>query len=134
MRMIPLDFHALRQDCPIIFGGGAFISLWVGTGWTRIVRPLCEGLEVIARQRLAEGHAPLRIVQVKEADGVLSCLLEGANEEAFALKAVAERQSEAVCEACGQTGSLVTISGWDTPWYKTLCCMHRAEAQAEQKY
>lgn len=121
--MNPLDFHALRHDCPIIFGGGAFISLWVGAGWTSIVRPLCEGLEVIARQRLAEGHAPLRVVQIKEADGVLSCLLEGATQEALALKAQAERESETICEACGQPGALVSISGWS----KTLCAAERLD-------
>ncbi len=133
MRMIPLDFHALRQDCPIIFGANAFISLWVGIGWTSIVRPLCEALEVIARQRLEEDHAPLRILQMKELNGVLSCILEGANEEALVLKAEAERQSESVCEACGEAGSLVVISGWGSTWDKTLCNLHYAEAQAEQR-
>ena len=133
MRMTPLDFQSLRHDYPNIFGGGAFISLWVGTGWTSIVRPLCEGLEVVARQPLAEGHAPLRVVQIKEADGVLACLLEGATEEALALKAEAEHRSETICEACGQPGSLVSISGWNTTWYKTLCDLHHAEAQTEER-
>jgi hypothetical protein len=126
MRMIPLDFHALRQDCPFIFGGGAFISLWVGTGWTSIVRSLCEALEVIARQRSAEGLPPLHILQVKEQDGVLACLLTNAPEAALLLVQQAQAQSETVCEACGRPGRLVTIDAWT----KVYCPRHRRAAQA----
>ncbi len=126
MQMVGLDFQPLRIEFPNLFGGGTFISLWIGQGWGGLFHSLCTELEVIARQRSAEGLPPLHILQVKERDGVLACLLANAPEAALVLVQQAQTQSETVCEACGQPGRLVSLRGWT----KVFCAQHHREAQA----
>ncbi len=125
MRMNGVDWQPFRTEFPILFGAGKFVSLWVGAGWFEILWSLCVSLEGIAKARLAEAHAPLRVVQVKEKYGSLRMYVEGGTDEVEDMIEAAEAKSETVCEACGAPGSIHTIRGWD----KTLCPFHELESK-----
>ncbi len=126
MRMKGVDWRPFRVEFPILFGAENFVSLWVGMGWTELLWTVCVRLERIARARLAEGHGPMRIVQVKEKYGSLRIFLQAGTDEAENLIDEAETKSETICEACGAQGSNHTLrSGWS----KTLCLFHLVETE-----
>jgi len=126
MYMEGIQWRPFRQEFPLAFGDGTFISLWVGQGWHQILWNMCIGLEILARQQVAARLPPMHLIQVKEKDGVLACLIANATEEANVLLLQAQQQSQSICEACGRPGNLVTINDWE----KTLCTYDQLKAQA----
>jgi uncharacterized protein with HEPN domain len=129
MRMTGVDWRPFKDEFPILFGTGKVISLWVGQGWFEILWNLCVALEDIARTRLADGHGPLRVVQVKEKYGTLCFYVEGGSAEIHDLIDAAETASESTCEACGQPGNTLCIRGW----YQTLCPYHELGARIARR-
>ena len=125
MRMTGVDWRPFQKEFPILFGAGKFVSLWVGEGWFEILWTLCVSLENIGRARIAEGHRPMRVVQIKEKYGTLRVYVEDGTDEAFDLIDSAETASETTCEACGKPGNTHCIGGWD----KTLCSYHELESR-----
>jgi hypothetical protein len=122
MDMIGTDWTPFRLAFPLLFGGDYVISLWIGAGWGELAWTLCERLEAISEQSVAEGHPPIHILQIKESDGGLRVLLAHPTEEANALVRAAEAASLGVCECCGEPGELFSVGGWE----KTLCARHAA--------
>jgi len=125
MRLTGVDWRPFQKEFPILFGAGKFVSLWVGEGWFQILWSLCMSLERIGRARIAEGHRPMRVVQIKEKYGSLRVYVEDGTDEAFDLIDSAETASETTCEACGKPGNTHCIGGWD----KTLCVFHELESR-----
>ena len=123
--MTGVNWKPFMSEFPILFGEGKFVSLWVGEGWFEILWNLCVSLEGIAKARIAEGHAPLRVVQVKEKYGSLRMYVDGGTDEVEDMIDAAEAKSETICEVCGAPGSIHTIRGWD----KTLCPFHELMAK-----
>lgn len=127
MPMKPVDFAPLRKAFPDLFArseSGWVESAWVGEGWTQIVWDLFQNLDALSRQRVADGHPPLRLSVVKEKYGALRVdLRDGFVREAEDLIDEAEIASESVCETCGQPGRLCT----ELRWMKTLCPIHEPE-------
>ena len=125
-RAIPdLDFSAFRKEFPILFGGHMADEPALGQGWVYLMWDLCVALEAIARQRVEEGHPPMRIVQVKEKWAGLRCYMEHATPEAVDLARAASIRSETICEACGKPAYPNPIGNW----YKALCPFHELEAK-----
>lgn len=124
MRMTMVDWRPFKAEFPILFGAGKYTSLCVGEGWFQILWNLCVALEGIARARVAGGHRPARVVQVKEKYGSLRFYIEGGSSEMHALIDAAETASESICEACGNSGNLLEIRGW----WQTLCPSHEMMA------
>jgi len=122
MKLIGVDWKPYRQAFPILFGGDFVISLWIGVGWGGLAWTLCDQLEAISGQSVAEGRPPIRIRQIKESDGGLRVLLAYSTEAADALVGAAEVASLGVCECCGEPGEIFSVGGWQ----KTLCARHAA--------
>ena len=125
MRRTCVDWRPFKKEFPILFGAGKFVSLWAGEGWFEILWSLCVSLECIGRARIAEGHRPMRVVQIKEKYGTLRVYVEDGTNEAFDLIDSAETASETTCEACGKPGNTHCISGLDI----TLCPFHELESR-----
>lgn len=126
MYMEGIQWGPFRQEFPIVFGGENIISLWVGQGWHQIMWTMSAELEILARQQVKAGMPPMQLIQVKEKDGALSCLVANANDDAYNILLRAQQQSQSICEACGGLGNLVTINDWE----KTLCTYDQLKAQA----
>jgi len=129
MKMTGVDWRPFKKEFPILFGGGNYISLWVGQGWFEILWNLCVSLEGIARTRIADGHAPVRVVQVKEKYGSLRFYVDGGCSEIHDLIDTAETASESTCEACGKLGNILCIR----EWYQTLCPYHELESRLSSR-
>jgi len=87
---------------------------------------LCVDLEAIARQRVEEGHPPMRIVSGEGEMAGLRCYLEHATQGGERPGSAASIRSETTCEACGNLG---TPRGSIGLWYKALCPFHELEAR-----
>ena len=129
MKLTGVDWRPFAEEFPILFGGGNYISLWVGQGWFEILWNLCVSLEGIARTRIADGHAPVRVVQVKEKYGSLRFYVDGGCSEIHDLIDAAETASESTCEACGKPGNILCIR----EWYQTLCPYHELESRLSSR-
>jgi len=121
-----VNFRPFQEEFPVLFGEGQFISLGVGQGWFYILWDLCVALEALARHRVAVGHPPLRVVQIKEKFGSLCFYIHGGTDTAYALIEAAEAKSETICEACGRPGNTHTIRGW----YRTVCPFHEMQVRS----
>lgn len=102
----------------------------VGPGWTSILTKLHADISAIVPD--------YGVSQVKEKFGALRIYLnypEGTGtkaDEAEELLAVAEAESESLCEQCGKPGTTGTPDG-NMGWLKTLCPEHSALRAEEQK-
>lgn len=128
VRMTIVDFGPLRKAFPELFArsdSGWVESVAVGAGWTELVWDLFGKLDSLSKQRVAEGHPPLRLSVVKEKYGALRVdLRDGFVPEAEDLIDEAEAVSETICEVCGQPGRLCT----ELRWMKALCPHHELES------
>lgn len=89
------------------------ISFDVPPGWV----PLMAKLDAA----LAEAAPDLRYIQVKQKFAELRVYVTGANPKAERLIHDAEYRSRAICEVCGEAGSvMVSPHGW----YRALCPEH----------
>ena len=123
--MTRIEWAPFRLEFPILFGGDIPGSLEVGQGWFYVIWDLCVALETIARQRLKEGHPPMRVQQVKEKLGELRCSVKNCPEEAEALLLSARSKSKFTCEVCGEDGNTHDVNGC----HKTLCPFHQLLAK-----
>jgi hypothetical protein len=108
--------QALEAKLEPFWGERAAWGLDISDGWLPLVDQLVDDL-------LAVG--PFELFQVKEKFGGLRFYASGATALQQALISVAESASTRTCEACGETGSTVSIFGW----YRTLCDADAAIAQ-----
>ena len=122
---IGVDWRPFLAEFPILFGEGRFITLWVGERWFELLWDLCVTLEATAGKRVADGHPPIRVVQVKEKYGTLRVYVEGGCDEVFDLIDAAETRSRTTCETCGRPGSTICLDDWD----RTLCPAHELLAR-----
>lgn len=125
MKLTGLDWRPFRAEFVYLFRSESTISFWVGEGWFQLMWNLAESLETLARHQVAMGQPPIRILQVKEKDGGICCLLDNGTEESDQLVLDAQIRSLSICEACGRPGTIVSASGWD----KALCLFHEMEAR-----
>jgi hypothetical protein len=104
------------------FGGFA-----VGPGWWPIVESLCANIQhhLKWKNKTSEVVPQVVVAQVKEKFGGLRFYYDGGDDEIRGMVTMAESWADHSCEECGAPGA----SG-GRGWIKTLCPIHRAEADA----
>ena len=80
----------------------------VGDGWRELIEQLCADLSKLN----------IEVVQVKEKFGGLRFYIDAKSEKTYAKASPfiheAEQKSFAICEVCGQPGTLKSRRGWLT--------------------
>jgi hypothetical protein len=125
----------MEERFPKMFGGkyGGFA---VGEGWWPILERLCANIQSHINWRneqytkYGRGEEVQQVVveQIKEKFGGLRFYYQGGCEQVHGMVRMAEAWADASCEECGAPG---TSGG--RGWIKTLCPVHRAEADARYK-
>lgn len=116
----------------------------IGPGWWHIIKALCGQIDAYTKWRNNTRAALLKdnphnhkipdavpqvvVAQIKEKFGGLRFYYDGGDEQIFGMVRIAESWASHSCEECGALG---TSGG--KGWIKTLCPVHRAEADARYK-
>lgn len=105
----------------------------VGEGWWPIIESLCANIQSHTDwwNKNHEKHPIVEQVvveQIKEKFGGLRFYYTGGDEKIQGMVRIAEAWADHSCEECGAPG---TSGG--KGWIKTLCPVHRAEADARHK-
>lgn len=123
----------MEEKYPKMFAGkyGGFA---VGTGWWPIIESLCSNIQhhIDWWNKNHEKHPVVEQVvveQIKEKFGGLRFYYSGGDETIAGMVRMAEAWADHSCEECGAPGS----SNGSRGWIKTLCPVHRAEADARHK-
>jgi hypothetical protein len=128
------DLFAKRMEekYPKMFAGqyGGFA---VGEGWWPIIESLCANIQSHTdwwNTNRKERPVVEQVVveQIKEKFGGLRFYYEGGDDQISGMVRMAESWAGHSCETCGAPG---TSGG--SGWIKTLCPVHRAEADARYK-
>lgn len=122
----------MEEKYPKMFAGqyGGFA---VGTGWWPIIETLCANIQSHTDwwNKNHEKHPVVEQVvveQIKEKFGGLRFYYTGGDDQISGMVRMAEAWADHSCEECGAPG---TSGG--KGWIKTLCPVHRAEADARYK-
>ena len=102
----------------------------IGEGWWPIIEELCRNIQHYTdwnnKNRETRPVVPQTVVmQIKEKFGGLRFYYDGGDEAVAGMVRMAEAWASHACEECGAPGK----SGGQG-WIKTLCPVHRAEADA----
>lgn len=116
----------------------------VGPGWWPIIEALCGQIDAYTKWRNNTREAllkdnphkhkipnavnPVKVAQIKEKFGGLRFYYDGGDDHISGMVRMAESWAARSCEECGSPGE----SG-GKGWIKTLCPVHRAEADARYK-
>lgn len=122
-----LEFsNTMEKRFPKMFEGkyGGFA---VGAGWWPILESLCSNIQHHIDWKEKQGNPVAQVVveQIKEKFGGLRFYYQGGDEQIHGMVRMAEAWAGRSCEECGSPG---TSGG--KGWIKTLCPIHRAEADA----
>ena len=99
----------------------------VDKGWWPILQALCSNIQHYLNWKNREGEVVPQVVvtQIKEKFGGLRFYYDGGDDRVQGMVSMAESWADKSCEICGAPG---TSGG--RGWIKTLCPIHRAEADA----
>lgn len=102
----------------------------VGRGWWPILQALCANIQSHTDwwNKNREDRPVVEqvvVAQIKEKFGGLRFYYTGGDDKVRGMVAMAEAWADRSCETCGAPG----VSGGQG-WIKTLCPVHRAEADA----
>ena len=99
----------------------------VGEGWWPILQALCSNIQHYLNWKNRESEVVPQVVveQIKEKFGGLRFYYSGGDDRIQGMVSMAESWADKSCETCGAPG----ISG-GKGWIKTLCPIHRTEADA----
>lgn len=108
----------------------------VGAGWWPILESLCANIQshIDWKQQQQEkysrgdGCKQVVVAQIKEKFGGLRFYYDGGDDTIHGMVRMAEAWADRSCEECGAPG----VAG-GKGWIKTLCPVHRAEADARYK-
>lgn len=123
---------------------GKYGGFAIGPGWWPIIESLCGQIDSYTKWRNNTRAALLKdnphnhkipdavpqvvVAQIKEKFGGLRFYYDGGDEQISGMVRIAESWAAHSCEECGAPG---TSGG--KGWIKTLCPVHRAEADARYK-
>lgn len=99
----------------------------VDKGWWPIIESLCSNIQHYLNWKNKESEIVPQVVvaQIKEKFGGLRFYYDGGDDRVRGMVSMAESWADKSCETCGSPG---TSGG--KGWIKTLCPVHRAEADA----
>lgn len=102
----------------------------VGRGWWPILQALCANIQSHTDwwNKNHEKHPIVEqvvVAQIKEKFGTLRFYYDGGDDQISGMVRMAEAWADRSCEECGAPG---TAGGQG--WIRTLCPVHRAEADA----
>lgn len=124
--------NRMEEKYPLMYGGkyGGFA---VGKGWWPIIESLSANIQSHTDwwNKNRENQPVIEQVvveQIKEKFGGLRFYHQGGDEQIHGMVRMAEAWASHTCEECGAPG---TSGG--RGWIRTLCPVHRAEADARYK-
>lgn len=124
--------HKMEERFPKMFSGkyGGFA---VGPGWWPIIESLCANIQSHTdwwntNRKERPVIEQVVVEQIKEKFGGLRFYYQGGDDKIDGMVRMAESWAAHSCEECGAPG---TSGG--KGWIKTLCPVHRAEADARYK-
>jgi len=105
-------------------------SIECGDGWYDLIDLACRAInsEITSRENYEQVKYNIIVAQIKEKFGGLRFYYEGGDDTVRGMVRMAESWAGHSCETCGAPG---TSGG--RGWIKTLCPVHRAEADARYK-
>jgi hypothetical protein len=122
----------MEEKYPLMYGGkyGGFA---VGKGWWPIIESLSANIQSHTEwwNKNRENRPVIEQVvveQIKEKFGGLRFYYQGGDDQISGMVRMAEAWASHTCEECGAPG---TLGG--KGWIRTLCPVHRAEADAKYK-
>ena len=119
------DRHADMQSTCMCWG-------FPGDGWEPLIRELSAKLEALIvewKKEYPDAEYAPRASQVKEKYGTLRFYMTSGTDAMYDLIDEAETKSEAICETCGQPGTLRTGG-----WWTVTCDKCQSEWEATRGY